>query len=254
MHILLKLKVTALAALGLFLAQPALAEDLVIQDQTINDTQTFDSAEGIVFDNVVATPPANVRAVATYEIVLKPGTRIEAGAYFVAENRDHDGLPNRWEMDNCQTLDHSAADDPDSDGLTMSTELQHNTHPCNADTDGDGMPDGWEVQHGFNPLVNDADGDADGDGLSNLGEYQAGTDPHNSDTDGDGMPDGWEVQFGLNPLVDDAQGDADGDGVSNRIEYLKGTDPSDGQSTPLYFQLEYDANGNLKNMQRPQSQ
>jgi hypothetical protein len=109
---------------------------------------------------------------------LTNAQEFEAGTDPCQADSDHDGLPDKWEVDHLlDPLSNDAGLDPDNDGLSNLAEYQHGTNPRNGDSDGDAMPDGWEVSHGFNPLVNDASGDADGDGLSNLDEYYNGSDP-----------------------------------------------------------------------------
>lgn len=188
----LKRKVSVLAAAVLFfVAQAALADDLVIQDQAFSDTQLFDSPEGTIFERVVMTPTADVTAHSTYEVVLKPGTRIENGAQFTARMRDVDGLPNRCEIQYFGSLD--ATNDPsgdyDGDQLTNLQECQlgYNPNENNPDNDGDGLPDAWELQYFGLDLSNDRNGDADGDGISNWIEYKLGTDPTAASEKGPGI-------------------------------------------------------------------
>jgi hypothetical protein len=227
----------------------ALADDLLISG-TISGTSTYESEEGIVFEDAVLDATAVVTATSYFEVYLKSGTSIASGGSLAITIPDNDGLSNRWEMSQCETLDYGPDDDPDADELSMSYEYQLGTNPCNSDTDGDGMPDNWEVEYGFDPVVDDASEDADLDGLSNLEEYQQGTDPNEPDTDGDGLPDLWEVENGLDPLTDDTSEDLDGDGFSNALEYEFGTEPDDSDSTPPVYQFDYDENGNLIEMQQ----
>ena len=106
-------KITVLAAALALFASPALADDLIIQNQTISDARAYDSPEATILDHAVLTPTANVAVLSTYEVILKPGTRIQQGAVFKVTMRDVDGLPNRWEMAQCSTLQYAPGDDPD---------------------------------------------------------------------------------------------------------------------------------------------
>lgn len=149
-------------------------------------------------------------------------------------DRDGDGVPDDWELENgLDPTDPSDAElDSDGDGLTNAEEAELGLDPHSDDSDGDGLPDGWEIANGLDPK-NPADGalDADGDGLTNTQELAAGTDPFLADSDGDGLPDGWETANGLNPTsAADAVLDSDGDGLTNVQEYALGTNPHSADS------------------------
>src|SRR4051812_24941679 len=111
-------------------------------------------------------------------------------------DRDHDGMPDRWERRH-----HVASPkaDPDRDGLVNRSEFAAHTDPHRADTDGDGMRDGGENR--------------DRDRVDNANEQRERTNPGRRDTNGDGRPDGRE--------------DADHDGLGNTDEDRLGTDPID---------------------------
>jgi hypothetical protein len=80
-------------------------------------------------------------------------------AYLVApapasapRDRDHDGLPDKWEQRyGLSTTSNSAKGDPDRDGLRNRREYRLRTSPRNHDTDHDGYGDGVEVRLGKNP-------------------------------------------------------------------------------------------------------
>ncbi|NUS50621.1 MAG: hypothetical protein HOQ22_06200 [Nocardioidaceae bacterium] len=100
----------------------------------------------------------------------------------VSADRDHDGMPNRWEA--AHGLNPRVANgggDADHDRLSNLAEFRHRTDPRDEDSDNDGMDDGDEVR--------------DGRGSTNV---------RDRDTDDDGRLDGVE--------------DADHDGVRNEDE------------------------------------
>jgi hypothetical protein len=134
----------ALSALVLW-AAVASAADLVVTGD-INGTQIYDSPEGIVFEAATIQPAADVTADAAYEVTLTPGTRIAAGARFVARMKDNDGLSNRCEMQYFGDLTHDPGVDDDGDGLTNLQECQAGGFdPSDPDTDDDGVPDDCEA-------------------------------------------------------------------------------------------------------------
>ncbi len=60
-------------------------------------------------------------------------------------DRNHDGLPDKWEKANHLSLKvNQAPRDPDKDGLSNSAEFVAGTDPKKADSNGNGIPDGQE--------------------------------------------------------------------------------------------------------------
>jgi hypothetical protein len=90
-------------------------------------------------------------------------------------DRDHDGLPDRWERKyHLSIASPSANRDPDRDRLTNRREMRRRTHPRRADTDHDHLRDGAEVRRfDTNPRKPDTDGDRFWDGC----ELRSGTNP-----------------------------------------------------------------------------
>ena len=69
-----------------------------------------------------------------------------------ARDRDHDGLPDRWERRHeLSTSKKSAKGDPDHDELSNLREYRLRTDPQQSDSDGDGYEDRLEVQAGTDP-------------------------------------------------------------------------------------------------------
>src|SRR5688572_10592513 len=92
----------------------------------------------------------------------------------VAGDRDHDGLPDRWEQRHrLSTHAGSGAADPDRDRVDNRNEYRERTDPRDRDSDNDGRSDGRE--------------DSDRDRLANAAEDQTGNDPRDRDTDDDGV-------------------------------------------------------------------
>jgi hypothetical protein len=94
---------------------------------------------------------------------------VPAGALAKDRDRDHDGMPDKWEKAhhlNFRVKD--ARKDPDRDHLSNLSEFRHHTNPHKADTDRDGINDGREVRDRTNPRSDDSDRDGveDGDEIS----------------------------------------------------------------------------------------
>ena len=69
-----------------------------------------------------------------------------------ADDRDRDGLPDRWERQHAlPTGQRSGGGDPDRDGLNNRSEYRRRTNPRMRDTDRDGASDGAEVRAGSDP-------------------------------------------------------------------------------------------------------
>lgn len=96
-----------------------------------------------------------------------------------ARDRDHDGLPDKWEKKfHLSTHKNSANADSDRDHVDNGNEYRERTSPRRKDSNRNGRPDGRE--------------DRDRDHLNNAGEDSTGNDPVDKDTDNDGTPDGQE--------------------------------------------------------------
>jgi hypothetical protein len=95
---------------------------------------------------------------------------LPAAASARPRDRNHDGLPDRWERANHLSLRVAQARrDPDHDGLTNLREYRAHTNPRRADTDRDGLSDGAELVTGNDPRDPDTDGDGIRDGAENAG-------------------------------------------------------------------------------------
>jgi hypothetical protein len=78
-----------------------------------------------------------------------------------ATDRNHDGIPDRWEKRHHLSLKvNQAHRNQDQEGLNNREEFENGTNPRAADTDSDGLTDAQEVEVGDDP--NDADTDDDG--------------------------------------------------------------------------------------------
>ncbi len=118
-----------------------------------------------------------------------------------ADDSDHDGLPDGWELVNhldpwddgahgesapgAKDGSCGALGDPDHDGLANQYEFWADTNPQAADSDDNGVPDAQE--------------DRDGDGVDNATEQTLRSRPDMADTDDDGLTDGEELTLGTSP-------------------------------------------------------
>ena len=125
-----------------------------------------------------------------------------------ARDRNHDGLPDKWEKHFHLSLHANQANrDPDRDRVDNANEFREHTNPRKRDTNGNGRPDGRE--------------DRDRDHLNNAGEDATGNDPVDKDTDNDGIPDGDE-QAGVVSSFNQTTGDltidlANGGSVTGKV-------------------------------------
>ncbi len=153
-------------------------------------------------------------ALAALALLAVPATASAKSRHHAARDRNHDGLPDKWERKNhLSTAKRGVAKaDPDKDGLSNLAEYRSHTNPRSADSNGNGISDASEdpdhdsvgnaneAREKTNPLkadtnnngVKDGKEDADRDRLNNASEQQAATDPINPDSDGDGIKDGDE--------------------------------------------------------------
>ena len=126
-----------------------------------------------------------------FGVVLAALLAVPGAAMAKSHDRDHDGLPDKWEHKfHLSTHKKSAKGDPDKDGLNNRGEFKAKTNPRKADTDRDG--------------INDANDDQDDDGVDNVDEQHEGTNPCDRDTDNDGVEDGNETAGTVESFVEDS--------------------------------------------------
>jgi hypothetical protein len=119
-----------------------------------------------------------------------------------ADDSDHDGLPDAWE------LIHGL--DPWDDGTWQETSSGAKDGPNGpkGDPDHDGLINRYEYWAGTNPRAQisdiggtlDTQRDRDGDGVVNLTEQLLGSRPDIIDTDDDGVSDNEEQAMGTSPV------------------------------------------------------
>jgi hypothetical protein len=164
--------------------------DLVIEGQAATGVYNSDGRI-LLQNNCTIASGVQVTAVATYEIILKPGTYIENGARFTARNKDNDGLANRCEIAYFGHLNYGPEDDPDNDWLQNLIECTLGTDPTvqDFDNDDDGLADWWEVKYAGMDLglLTSRNEDYDGDGVSNYIEFKLGSNPMLNDLPGAGI-------------------------------------------------------------------
>ena len=159
-----------------------------------------------------ATPIARLRPLLVAAVLAL--LALPAVADAKKRDRDHDGMPDRWERaHHLSTHKKNAKRDPDKDGLRNRAEWRSRTNPHRVDSDRDGTPDagedrdrdrvdnGNEAREHTSPRRRDTDRDhigdgredRDHDGLRNAAEDASDTDPIDPDSDNDGVEDGDEM-------------------------------------------------------------
>ncbi len=166
----------------------AAADDLYLEGRLAAGTYQSDAAI-IARNDCIIDSGVSVITAAAFETVLRPGTRIRAGARFVARIRDDDGLSNYCEMLYFGHLDYGPQDDPDIDWLDNQAECTLDTNPAlyDMDNDDDGLADWWEVEFFGYTLETNPNEDSDGDGVLNYIEFKLGTNPVVIDLAGPGV-------------------------------------------------------------------
>ena len=87
-----------------------------------------------------------------------------------AKDRNHDGIPDRWEKRHHLSLRvNQAHRNQDHEGLNNLEEFENGTNPRDADTDNDELTDSQEVEVGDDPTDSDTDNDGIEDGQENAG-------------------------------------------------------------------------------------
>jgi hypothetical protein len=126
-----------------------------------------------------------------FGVLLAAMLALPGAAMAKSHDRNHDGIPDKWEKHFGLSTKHNVAKaDPDRDGLNNLGEFRSHTNPRKADTNGNG--------------VNDANDDQDGDGISNENEMRDQTNPSQRDSNHDGIDDGNEAQGTVVSFTEDS--------------------------------------------------
>ncbi len=100
-------------------------------------------------------------------------------------DRDHDGMPDRWERVHHLNPRHAnGRADADHDGSTNLQEFRHHTDPRDADSDDDGVRDGRDHHQGHG-----ADDGAGHDAGDDHGNHTEPGDDHGGNHGGHGADD-----------------------------------------------------------------
>lgn len=150
------------------------------------------------------------------------GAMLTASPAIAGGDRDHDGMPNRWEARNgLNPTSDDAAADKDHDGLTNLEEYRHGGDPRDEDSDNDGHDDGDEIHdRDRGTRINDRDSDDDGvldgdedsdhDGIDNEDEDDASESCRDDDGDRDDDDLSDEDENDYRTRANDADTDDDG--------------------------------------------
>jgi hypothetical protein len=85
-------------------------------------------------------------------------------------DRNHDGIPDRWEKRHHLSLEvNQAHRNQDHEGLNNREEFENGTNPRAADTDNDGLTDAEDIEAGDDPTNADTDNDGIEDGNEDAG-------------------------------------------------------------------------------------
>ncbi len=180
--------------------------------------------------------PGPVAALVSLSAVALSSAALSLPSYAAGGDRDHDGMPNRWEARHGLDPDRANGDgDKDHDGLANLREYRKHADPRDEDTDGDGHDDGDEIEDGSRDTrvlvrdsdddgVLDGDDDSDDDGVSDEDEDDAGESCRRDDDDRDGDDVADEDERELGGRAGDS--DSDDDGIDDGDE----DDDLDGQS------------------------
>jgi hypothetical protein len=106
-----------------------------------------------------------IAALGAFAMLALPGAAVAKRA-----DRNHDGIPDRWEKRHNLSLKvNQAHRNQDHEGLNNLQEFENGTNPRDADTDNDGLTDAEDVEAGDSPTDADTDNDGIEDGNENAG-------------------------------------------------------------------------------------
>ncbi len=139
---------------------------LFANDEDLNDSHTYALVAGegdqnnahfkIVGEELVTDRAVDFGSNSAFEVRLQAidaaGDTVEKAFVLVNDDVDGDGLSDAWELTFFGSLQATATEDGDGDGLTNLEEFRVGTDPNRGDSDGDGVNDGEEVALGTSPV------------------------------------------------------------------------------------------------------